>query len=376
MSYKIEFGGNLPNKSSGAITSDFKAPSAAAAPSGICNIYSVGASTIYGLAKYLWSDSFGAQVEKIFNDPMEAILGVFSIPVQPIHDTTSTTIKIGNLDTGLTGKYDLLYNTQWFDFGSVTISPQFTSGNAAFLDYAPYTKVKMYLPYVGYVDLDTNEVMGSELTVRYLIDFTTGGFTAYIFVSQDGLYAPLYQYSGSCASQIPMSSHSYMNIVSGLINVGASVATTIITDGATAPMLIGAGAGAANTALQGTTVKHSGSMSGNAGATGYPRPFVVITRPFVPTETRTYTKGSDTITQFTASSTGMQNFVNLHGTDQSIYCENLSTLTGFCRVTNVDWAASALSNGSYRHYYMTKDEQQELDDLLAEGVYFEQVSYT
>lgn len=47
-----------------------------------------------------------------------------------------------------------------------------------FLNYAPYTKLELYLPFIGFVNLDASVVMGHRINVFYAVDFDTGGVTA------------------------------------------------------------------------------------------------------------------------------------------------------------------------------------------------------
>lgn len=49
-----------------------------------------------------------------------------------------------------------------------------------FMDYEPYTKVELYVPYFGIIPLPTNEVMGQTLYLDIAVDFDTGIGTLYI----------------------------------------------------------------------------------------------------------------------------------------------------------------------------------------------------
>ncbi len=62
----------------------------------------------------------------------------------------------------------------------------------SFLDYAPYTTVDIWLPYIGYKPLDIDAVMDKRLSVKYYVDFIDGLATAVIFA--DG--QPINTYTG------------------------------------------------------------------------------------------------------------------------------------------------------------------------------------
>lgn len=49
-----------------------------------------------------------------------------------------------------------------------------------FLDYAPYTRLKLYLPYLDTISLNVSEVMDKYISVYYVLDLMTGNCTAYV----------------------------------------------------------------------------------------------------------------------------------------------------------------------------------------------------
>ena len=55
-----------------------------------------------------------------------------------------------------------------------------------FLDYEPYTNIMLYIPYVGFVELPTNRVMGKDLCIEYLIDFVNDNSS--VILSVDSTY--------------------------------------------------------------------------------------------------------------------------------------------------------------------------------------------
>ena len=246
----------------------------AVAPTGTASslwaIYHPTQAQIDSFGAWLWSSNFIDQILKIFNNPMEAIIGLHKIYATPI-DAGTTTIKVGYLDSNVSSAY-ITEQYVTVSCGSITLEEQF--GNV--FDYDPYTNVQLYLPFIGIVPLDVSEIMRSTITVDYGVDVITGACLATVEISRDGNDAVLYQYSGNCAVQYPISSGSYMGIVSGILGVAGSVAATVASGGSVAPLAIGA----ATSALSAhTSVQHSGSFSGNAGAMGCKKPYLIINRP-------------------------------------------------------------------------------------------------
>ena len=68
-----------------------------------------------------------------------------------------------------------------------------------------------------------------------------------------------------------------MGVVAGIASAVGGVASAVMTGGATLPMAAGAIAGGISGAH--TQVQHSGNFSGNAGAMGAKKPYLIIERP-------------------------------------------------------------------------------------------------
>ena len=243
-------------------------------PTGSANalysIYNPSQAQLNSFGAWLWSSNFVDQLLKLFNDPMQAIIGlhkVFATP--PI--SGSGTIKVGYLDSGVSSN---IVGNQYttVDCGSVNLAEYF--GNV--FDYEPYTKVNLYLPFIGIVPLSVGEVMRSTIHVVYHVDVLTGACLAEVKVTRDAAGGTLFQYSGNAAVQYPISSGSYMGIISGIMSIAGGVAGTIATGGAAMPVLLGAGA---SVGRMHTDISHSGSFSGNAGAMGIKKPYLIIDRP-------------------------------------------------------------------------------------------------
>lgn len=65
-----------------------------------------------------------------------------------------------------------------YDCGSVIVEPKL--GN--YLDYTE-TKYQLYLPFIGYIDMNPNDVVGSVVNVKYNINIITGESLCYITVT-------------------------------------------------------------------------------------------------------------------------------------------------------------------------------------------------
>lgn len=238
--------------------------------SALYSVYNPSQSELNSFGAWLWSTNFVDQLLKLFNDPMQAIIGLHKVFAPPSVSGRGN-IKVGYLDSGVTTNLvDEQYVT--VDCGSVSLSEYF--GNV--FDYDPHTQVYIYLPFIGIEKLDTGDVMRSSINVVYHIDVITGACLAEINVTRDLSGGTLYTFTGNCAVQYPVSSGSYMGIVASIASIAGGVVGTISSGGALAPMAMGAVSGMLNAH---TRVNHSGGFSGNAGAMGIKKPYLIITRP-------------------------------------------------------------------------------------------------
>ena len=109
-------------------------------------------------------------------NPSDYILSAYYTPYNFLKSDTKSAVKIGPL-TLTTTAYELSEGeppddpNKWktFTYGTRTVTPLFYD----FRDYNPYTKVELYLPLAGTVELDTNYVMNHDITVTYYFDLMT-----------------------------------------------------------------------------------------------------------------------------------------------------------------------------------------------------------
>ena len=140
---------------------------------------------------------------------MQAMIAFNLVPC-PVPDGGTEEFALMYIGTGVTMT---VAANQFVDVDCGTLTLDRVYGSA--LDQSPYTKVSCFLPYIGMVQLNTDEVMGRELQVKYRIDIVSGSCVAKVFVDGNCLY----QYSGHCAITIPFSSADFSNYVSASINV-------------------------------------------------------------------------------------------------------------------------------------------------------------
>ena len=234
-------------------------------------IYNPTQAQVDAFGSWLWSSNFVDQLKKLFTDPMGAIIGIHKVFVTPETGTTLT-IKCGYIDSGVSSK---IVTDQYvtLNCGTVSLSEYFGS----VFDYAPYTSVKCYLPFIGIVSLDVADIMRSKINIQYKVDVLTGACIAEIKVKRDGNTSVLYTFSGSCIVSYPISSGSYAGIVSSVLAVAGGAIASGLTGGLP---LLGAAMGAGASLMHAhTDTKINGTFTGSAGAMGGKKPYLIITRP-------------------------------------------------------------------------------------------------
>jgi hypothetical protein len=294
------------------------------------HVYHPTSSALSALGSWLWSSSIIDQIVRLFTNPMEAIIGVHAIYAVPTI-SSPVPIVVGNL----TSNVDAAPVTRQYvslDCGTVEVFEYF--GNV--FDYDPFTKISLYLPFIGIVPLRVADVMRGFVHIVYNIDVYTGACIAMVDVSRDGVGGVLYQFTGNCAVEYPVSGANYSRMLQAAMSAGvASLASGMATGGN--PFM---GAIAAGTAFtQGKMdFQRSGSFSGNPGAMGPKKPYLIITRP----------------------QTNMADQYQLYDGRGSNFTTKLKQCSGYTRCKEVHLNVP----GAYH------DELLEIERLLKEGVLF------
>lgn len=252
-------------------------PTLSAVSAGFIAMYSPTLTQLNQLASFLWTDSLfdPDNFKKLFTDPMECIIGLTIVPVKPT-SAGSMNVKVGYVDTGISMAR---LSSQYAEVNCGTIQAKEFWGSA--LDYAPMTRLHLYLPYVGIREINADEVMNKSIGVVYHIDLLSGALTAFVTANS----SVLYQFNGQCALNIPMASSNFTNMIQGAITSIGSVASTVATSGASVGMGMALsatqiGASAANNAISNKpSFSHSGSMGGSGGMLGVQTPYLIIERP-------------------------------------------------------------------------------------------------
>lgn len=320
--------GSFDNKSDPV---DFtELPSLSVVDSGFAGLFKPTLSQLNALANYLWNEDINFdQLKKLVANPIDLLISLTIMPVDP-PTAGSENIKVGFIDTGISiNKIENQYMA--IDFGSLEVKEYY--GNA--LDYSPYTKISIYLPYIGLKQLNTDDVMKKTLALRYNVDLFTGACVAEIKAGESVLYT----FTGNIANQIPLNAESFNSFLSGLIQAAASVGVAIASHGTSVATQGAAEAGEAtamaargaqtasnlasmNAALTSAgavatskpDILHSGSMTANNGYLSGKTPYLIyeVPRACIPENYQTFVGYPSNITKALSEVTGFTVVDSIH----------------------------------------------------------------
>lgn len=249
-------------------------PTVSISDTGFVSVFNPTLSQVKALADYMWAGAFDVSLfKKVMANPMDSIIGFALIPCEPTVSGVDT-VKVGNIDTGVSMN---AVSNQFVDVDCGTLNLEEYWGN--YLDYAPYTKITLVLPFIGSVHLSPDDCMKKTIGIKYRIDILSGGCVAYVTCNG----SVLYQFTGSCSAQLPITNLDYRGMISALISIGTTavgVGSAIASGGITAPMVaVGVGNTATNVMNGKPNIQHGGSLGSTSGFLGTRIPYLIITRP-------------------------------------------------------------------------------------------------
>lgn len=255
---------------------------------GLISVYHPSQSQLLAFANWLWVTWQDATIDKIWNNPFDGVITLFELYCTPT-DVGTKNIRSGFLDSGVNSPIISRYTE--INCGSIGVPEYF--GN--YLDYAPYSKCHMYLPFIGIVELNVDDIVGHGVNVTYKIDEYNGSCIALVTVAKSTTVNGdsvdynniMYQFSGNCAVELPLSGGSQAAIRAGMIEAAAwgigSVIGGVMSGNALgdigANLAYGAASAVHSVVSAKSSVQHSGSFGSSYGAMGCKKPFIIVTRP-------------------------------------------------------------------------------------------------
>lgn len=244
-------------------------PTLSAVDTGFITLFNPTLAQIRELCSYMWSDLFDLDsLKKLFADPMQSILGLSIVPVA-VPNSGARAVKVGNISTGVS----MNVATQQYvsvDCGTLNVNEYW----GAYLDYDPYTKAEIYLPYIGTHAIAVDDIMNKPVHVVYNIDILSGACCAHIKCGDSVMYS----FIGQCSAQIPITGNDWGSVINGALSIAGAIGSMVATGGAAAPLAVSAIASTAVNSVK-PNIEKSGAMSGAGGMLGVQTPYLILTRP-------------------------------------------------------------------------------------------------
>lgn len=320
-------GGDKPSIDGGDTVNFPNIPGTNVISSGLISMYNPDNTLLRQFAGVLWGNDFEQSIKKILNDPFDGIIGLSLIPFDP-HTLGSVSCVVGNYDTEISmPAVDQQY--MQLDCGSLKINESWHNA----LDYSPATDIDIFIPFVGFKRLKTEDAMNNTIYLKYNVDLLTGAAVAFVKCGDKVMYT----YPCKLSYDVPLTGSNKSALYTGMINVAMSAIRGASMGGA-----LGAVGGAATSAISTATskqsdIERSGAITSNTGELGEFTPYIIIHRPVqsMPADFKTI-KGY-----------------------QSNITAKLNQLTGY---TEVDYIHLEGISGA------TDSELEEIESLLKEGV--------
>ena len=250
--------------------------------SGFFTCYKLTKGQLDMLAAFCWSTDLWDTMKKFYTSPSEAILGLMFVPFAPA-TSGSREVYFGNIPTGVTGGI-VGAQFQRKNMGSIFIK----EATKSYLDFAPYSKYQIFLPFIGIRDLDADDIVGKNLGVMYCNDMLSGACVAHVTVNGSIRYS----FSGQCGIMVPVTSQNLGQSVMSAATAAASIGIGVMTGGASfaAGAATGAAAGLSNAsgsvgglasmvAASKPSFARGGAMGCGGGWLGPGKPFLISTYP-------------------------------------------------------------------------------------------------
>ena len=248
-------------------TDNITLPSVALTSYGVFNkTYVMSKQNLQALSDYLWNgdpttwDTIIEDLKLVGDNRMNSIINVIMFPFEIPNDDGVHRIRIGRHNTDVSAAYLDASQNIIFEMGRCFCTPK--HGN--FLDYEPYTKLWLYIPFVGVFSVPTQQFMKKWIRVKLAVDVLTGSGEAVVFADN----IPVLYKNCKIGMQIPVTGsdsgyviRNYLEAIKGGANAISGFASNNVMG------MLGGAFQAATSALaaQGAPIQSEGSASPQCG---------------------------------------------------------------------------------------------------------------
>ena len=184
----IQFVGNVFDLMGGTPNAEFP----------ICYVYNPTYEQLEQVATARYVTPSSATEEGITIDLSKYIIKVYKTYVDFEVDKNPSDVILGNIDSNVSSNVILKHPV--IDCGKVTL----TEEQQNVLDYSPFAKLEIYLPFIGTKELDIDVIRGKEIQLIYKVNVMSGKCLAVLQYNN----IPLYQFDGTIGEDIPFATNT------------------------------------------------------------------------------------------------------------------------------------------------------------------------
>lgn len=293
------------------------------------------------IASIYKDDTIRSYIKTVVSYPFDVD---YLTPISPI-----TQIHIGNKEVNLSGAFRYAKN---YPDRILIADFNFDVDAKTFLDFSPYTKYEIYIPYCSWVELSAESLIGYRIKVFYMVNYEDATSTAYIY--NETLGKVLFSANCNLGIKLGLSSTNALEIKNQKNAIALN--TAVNTIGSVASIGFGAYSGNAYASASGAI--HLAGTIGNA-ISSYNQLYE-IGKVELTSGTDGLSNSQEVLIKITKAKPIAydEEFAKLYGKPLNDY-RKLSDLHGFTKVSNIhlDNVASA-----------TTLEHNNLKTLLEEGI--------
>lgn len=200
--------------------------------------YNIRTNDFITLTDKLWDAMALASPDNATNYSIDTFLtsnpidSIVNLKWFPIKETMSIgkaiKVKLGKYDTGINAYAAQISILK--DCGNIVIYPVSGHGVANWID--KLTKITLYLPFCGSLNLDPETYMGRSVNVEYAIDLITGSCSAYVsYIADNGQRVITDIASGTCGIDCPVTGIQHATLDSQLYNATEQLKAMRVNNG-------------------------------------------------------------------------------------------------------------------------------------------------
>lgn len=206
---------------------------------GLYRIYAMTPTQVNAFATQLWNTDVMDIISRFFEKPTDVVLGMYSYPfdVQSGNAEAVYFNWISQWSTVDVTGHPVTQEIQHLEFGYIDV-PRYSG---TFYDFQPYSVIQIHLPYIGFVEVKANEVVGKRVYLDYYVSLFSGDFTASLTVTGDNSPGLIGLYQGNIGRPVPLTQQDLFT----LFKKGAELALTAAIAVGSGGVALAAGAEAA-----------------------------------------------------------------------------------------------------------------------------------